>query len=104
MPTACIQLDYYDLFEKAQLKLSPLIQGCLQQGYLPESYASYPPSYQKCQKIVPPTRYGLLPPSPKPLCETLEMGENPTQQSKIYSFPPSEKSPLIDLNHSLSKV
>ena len=44
------------------------------------------------------------PPSPKPLCETLGMGKNPTQQPKIYLFPPSEKSPLIDLNLSISKV
>ena len=30
------------------------------------------------------------------------MEKNPTQQPKIYSFLPSEKSPLIDLNLSLS--
>ena len=34
----------------------------------------------------------------------LGMGKNPTQQTKIYSFPPSEKSPLIDWNLSPSKV
>ena len=45
-----------------------------------------------------------VPPSPEPLWVTLGMGKNPTQQPKIYSFPPSEKSPLIDLNLSLSKV
>ena len=57
-------------------------------------------------KIVAPTRCGLYPPSLllEPLLETLGMGGNPTQQTKIYSFPPSEKSPLIDLNLSLSKV
>ena len=43
-------------------------------------------------------------PSPEPLWVTLGMGKNPTQQPKIYSFPPSEKSPLIDLNLLLSKV
>ena len=37
-------------------------------------------------------------PSPEPLWVTLGMEKNPTQQPKIYSFPPSEKSPLIDLN------
>ena len=44
------------------------------------------------------------PPSPKPLWEILGMRKNPTQQPKIYSFAPSEKSPLIDLNLSLSKA
>ena len=50
--------DNYDLFEKAQLKLSPLIQNSVQQNYLAESHARYLPSYQKCQKIVAPTRCG----------------------------------------------
>ena len=45
-----------------------------------------------------------VPPSPEPLWVTLGMRKNSTQQSKIYSFPPSEKSSLIDLNLSLSKV
>ena len=104
LTAACIQLYNYALFEKAQLKLSPLIQNRVQQDYLPESYARHLPSYQKCHKIVAPTRYGLVPPSPEPSWVTLGMGKNPTQQPKIYSFPPSEKSPLIDLNLSLSKV
>ena len=43
-------------------------------------------------------------PFPEPLWAILGMGKNPTKQPKIYSFPPSEKSPLIDLNFSLSKV
>ena len=46
----------------------------------------------------------IVPPSPKALWETLGMGKNPTQQPKIYSFPPSGKSPSIDLNIFLSKV
>ena len=45
LPAACIQLHNYDLFEKAQLKLSPLIQNSVQLDYLPESYARYLPSY-----------------------------------------------------------
>ena len=104
LSAACILLHNYDLIEKAQLKLSPLIQNCVQQDYIPESYARHLPSYQKCHKIVAPTRCGLFPPSPEPLWVTLGMGKNPTQQPKIYSFPPSEKSPLIGLNLSLSKV
>ena len=44
-----------------------------------------------------------VPPTPELLWETLGMGENPTQQPNIYSFPPSEKSPLIDLNLLLQK-
>ena len=59
LPVECIQLHNYDLFEKARLKLSPLIQNSVLQGYIPESYASYLLSYQKCQKIVAPTRSGL---------------------------------------------
>ena len=80
------------------------MQNKVQQDYLPESYARYLPSYQKCEKNVAPNRCGLSPPSPETLWETLGMGENPTQQPKIYSFPPSEKFPLIDLNLSQSKV
>ena len=45
-----------------------------------------------------------VPPSPEPLWVTLWMGKNPTQQPNIYSFPLSEKFPLIDLNFLLSKV
>ena len=86
LPAACIQLHNYELFEKVRLKLSPLIQDSVQQDYLPESYVRYLPSYQKCQKIVAPFRCGLLPPSPETLWESLGMGENPTQQPKIYSF------------------
>ena len=84
LPAACIQLHNYDLLEKARLKLSPVIQNRAQQNYLPESNATYLPSYQKCQKIVAPTRCGLFPPSPEPLWETLGMGKNPTHQPKTY--------------------
>ena len=34
-----------------------------------------------------------VPPSPEPLWETLGMGKNPTQQPKIYSFPPPKNPP-----------
>ena len=61
---ACIQLHNYDLFEKVRLNLSPLIQDSVQQDYLPESYARYLPSYQKCQKIVALFRCGLFPTFP----------------------------------------
>ena len=57
---ACIQLHNYDLFEKAQLKISPLIQNHVQQDYLPESYARHLTYYQKCDKIVAPTKGGLF--------------------------------------------
>ena len=40
---------------------------------------------------------------PKPLWETLGMGENPSQQQNIYSFFSSEKSSIV-LHLSLSKV
>ena len=61
LPAAWIQLQNYDLFEKAQLELSSLIQNRVQQDYLPESYAPHLHSYQKCHKIVAPTRCGLFP-------------------------------------------
>ena len=61
LPAACIQLHNYDLFEKARLKLSPLILNNVQQDYIPESYARHLLSFQKCQKIVAPTRYRLSP-------------------------------------------
>ena len=40
----------------------------------------------------------------KHLWETLGMGKNPTQQPKIYSFPPPEKFPFINLLLSLSEM
>ena len=45
-----------------------------------------------------------VPPFPETLWVTLGMRKSPTQQPKIYSFVPSEKLPLIDLNLLLSKV
>ena len=86
MHTACIQWHNYDLFEKTLLKLSPLIQNCVQQDYLPESYARDLTSYQKCHKIVAPNRCGLSPPSSELLWETLGMEKTPTQQLMVYSF------------------
>ena len=41
---------------------------------------------------------------PKHLRETLGIWENLTQQAKIYSSPPPEKSPLINLHLLVSKV
>ena len=97
-----MHLHNYDLFEKDQLKLNPLIQNRVQQDYLPELYVRHLPSYQKCHKVVAPIRD--CSPFPRTLWVTLGMGKNRTQQPKIYSFPPSEKSPLVDFNLSLSIV
>ena len=99
-----IQLHSCDLLEKTWLKLSLLKQNSFQLDYIPESYARYLVSYSKCEKKCYTHKVWTVPPSPEPLCETLGMGENPTQQPKIYWFPPSEKFPLINLNLSLSKV
>ena len=41
---------------------------------------------------------------PKPLWETLGMRESTSQQPKIYSFSPPEKSSLINLHFPLSSV
>ena len=60
----------------------------------------FPKMSQNCCTI----QVATVPPSPKPLWETLGMRKNPTEQPKNYSFAPSEKSSLIDLNLSLSKV
>ena len=43
-------------------------------------------------------------PSTKHLSETLEMGEKTTKQPNVYSFLPPEKSSLLNLLPSLSKV
>ena len=56
-------LHNYDLFEKARLKLSPLVQNSVQQDYIAESYGRCLLSYQKCQNIVAPTRCELSPSS-----------------------------------------
>ena len=88
---------------KAQLKLCPLIQNRVLQDYLPGSYARHLSSYQKCPKLLHPSDVDCSL-SPEHLWVTLGMRKNSIQQPKIYSFPPSEKSPLIDLNLLLSKV
>ena len=54
-PAAFIELHNYDLFEKARLINN------VQQDYIPESYARYLLSFQKCQKIVAPTRCRMSP-------------------------------------------
>ena len=46
---------------ESSIKLNPLIQNRAQQDYIPESYATHLPSYEKCPKIAPPTRCGLFP-------------------------------------------
>ena len=89
------------------MELSPLIQNSVQQDYFPELYPMYLPSSQICSLLwccfVAPSKCGL-PPSPELLWEILEMEENPTQQPNIYLFPPSRKSPLIEICLPLSKV
>ena len=64
LPAACIQLHNYYLFEKAQFKLSSFIQNSVQQDYLPESYARYLPSYQKCHKNCCTHQVWTVPPFP----------------------------------------
>ena len=75
----CIQLHNYDLFEKAQLKLSPLIQNRVQQDYLPESYVRHSPFLPNMSQNCYTRQVWIVPPSPKPLWETLGMRKNPTQ-------------------------
>ena len=93
LPAACIQLHNYDLFEKAQLKLSPLIQNRVQQDYLPESYARHLPSYQKCHKIVAPTRCGLLPLPLNFYGKPLGWGKILPNSQKFIRFPHQKNPP-----------
>ena len=72
------------LIWKSSIK-TKFLQNRVQQDYLPESYARHLPSYQKCHKIVAPTRCGLLPPP------WTFMG-NPADGEKSY---PTAKNLLI---------
>ena len=117
------------LIWKILMELILVIQNSVQQDYRPEMY----PSYQNISSfnVVSLHRPGLAshlppPPTPKSLWKPWGWGkllpnsqkfahfpqqknplidlQNPTQQPKIYSFSASEKSPLIYLHLSLSKV
>ena len=93
LPAACIQLPNYDLFEKAQLKLSSLIP--CPAGSSPRIICQGSPILKVSQNCCT-NQVRTVPHFPKPLWVTLGMGKNPTQQPKIYSFPRSEESSLID--------
>ena len=103
MPAACIQLHNYDLFEKAQLKLSSLIQNRVQQDYLPDSYARHLPSYQKCHKIVAPTRCVDCSPFPWTFMVNSGNGEKSYPTAKNLFISPNIKI-LLDLNLSPKKI
>ena len=93
MLAVCCQLHNYDVFEKAQLKLSPLIQNRVEQDYLPESYTKHLRSYQKCHKIVAPTRCGLFP-FPWTFMGNPGDGEKPYPTAKNLLISPIRKFPL----------
>ena len=83
MPDVCIQLHNYDLFKKAQLKLTRII--CQASPFLAKMS-------QNCwthNVWTVPHFWGW---------------GNTGDEEKSYSIPPSEKFRLIDLNLSLSKV
>ena len=90
----------YLIFEKARLKLIPLVQNS---DYFPV-HMPVSPFLTKMSKNCFTRQDWTVPLSPEPLWETLGMGQDPTQHQKIYSPSPSEKFPLIDLNLSLLKV
>ena len=103
------QWHSHDVFQKSSLDLNPLMQNSVQYGFLPELYLMYPPFYQKGSLLwccfVAPTMCGLYP-LPLNLYEK-PLGwreKNPTQQPKIYSFPPPEKSSSINVHILLLKV
>ena len=102
MAAACFQLHNYDLFEKVGLKLSPLTQNSVQQDYL-LSNSLLTKNIKKLLHLpgvdCPPFPWTFM---GNPGDEG--GGENPTQESRIYSFPPSKKSRLMDLNLSLWKI
>ena len=83
MPDVCIQLHNYDLFEKAQLKLTRIIRQA--SPFLPKM------SQNRWTHNVwtVPHFWGW---------------GNTGDKEKSYSIPPSKKLCLIDLNLSLSKV
>ena len=93
LPAACIELHNYDLFEKAQLKLSPLIQNHVQQDYLPESYARHLPSYQKRHKSVAVTR-GNCSSFPWTFMGNPEDGKKSYPTAKNLLISPIRKIPL----------
>ena len=97
-----IHLHNYDLFEKARLELSSLIQNC-PAGLYPRIIRKLSPFLPKMLKNCCIHQVWTVTPSTETLWETLGMKENPTQQPKVYSFPPSKKFPLIDLHLLLSK-
>ena len=79
---------------KAQLKPSPLIQNRVQQDYLPESYGSHLPSYQKCRKIVAPTRSCGLFPLPLNLYGYHWGWRKILPNSQKFTHLPQQKNPL----------
>ena len=101
LPLVCIQLDNYDLSQKAKsLNTKPCPAG-LSPGIICQASPFLLKMSRNCctYKVM-----WTVHPFPETLWVTLGMGKNPTQQPKTYSFPPSEKSHLIDLNLSPSKV
>ena len=55
------------------------MQNHVQQDYLPESYARHSPFLPKMSQNCCTLQVWTVPPSPKPLWETLGMKKNPTQ-------------------------
>ena len=106
LPEACTQLHNYHLFEKAWLKLIPIVQNS---GYLPGRVSpritcQVSPFLTKMSKSCFTHQVWTVPHSPESLSEALGMGENPTQHAEMYSSSPSEKFPVIDLKLLLLKV
>ena len=93
-PAACIQLDNYDLFENAWVKLSPLIQNSVQNDYFRESYARYLPSYQKFQKSFAPFMCGLFSTVPLNLYGKHWGWGKILPNSKKFTHFPHQKNPL----------
>ena len=81
-----------NLFEK--LKVSPLLQDNVQQGYRPESYTRYPLFYQKYQKNVAPTRCGLTPPFPWTFIGNPGDGGKSYATAKSLLISPIRETPL----------
>ena len=89
---------------KSLIKNKSLHPNQCPSGLSPRIISQVSPFLTKISKNCCTHHVWTVPLSPEPLWETLGMKENPAQHPKMYSFLPSEKSPLTDLNLSLSKV
>ena len=108
LPACAFSVTQSWLIWKSSLELNLLIPNSVQQDHFLELYPVYLSSYKKCSFLwcccVAPTRCGLSSLFLNFYENPWRWEKNPTQQPKISSFLPPEKSPLINLHPSLLTV